>query len=108
MTQPASITEAESVVMAALWRCGPLAPKALFAEVRKAQPWAEPTIKTLLGRLMQKGAVRSERRNGTLSYVPELTRHQYVETEVAALTARLFDGDLSAFRDYLDEATRRA
>ena len=89
---PIQITEAESEVMAALWRRGPLTPKRLIEEVKLRQPWGEATIKTLLGRLMRKGAVRSERGDGLLTYRPLLSREAYVEGEVQALVDRLFEG----------------
>jgi predicted transcriptional regulator len=86
------ITEAESEIMAALWRRGPLTPRGLIDEVKLAQPWGDATIKTLLGRLMRKGAIRSERGDGRLTYRPLLDRATYVDGEVQALLDRLFDG----------------
>lgn len=85
------ITEAESEIMAALWRRGPLTPKGLIEEVKLAQPWGDATIKTLLGRLMRKGAIRSERGDGRLTYRPLLDRAAYVNGEIQALLNRLFD-----------------
>lgn len=96
-----AVTEAESVVLAALWRLGPLPPRRLFEEVARDQAWAEATIKTLLNRLMQKGAVRSERAEGALRYVPMISRDAYVAGEVDALVARLFAGDRSRLAAFL-------
>lgn len=87
-----AITEAESEVMAALWRRGPLTPSSLLDEVKLSQSWGDATIKTLLGRLMRKGAVRSEREDGRLTYRPLVDRAAYVEGEVQALIDRLFSG----------------
>jgi BlaI family transcriptional regulator, penicillinase repressor len=95
------VTEAESAVMEALWRCGPLPPTRLIAEVRRARPWGEATVKTLLGRLMQKKAVRSVREDGMLRYHAQLERDAYVEAEVRALAGRLFDGDVAALAVFL-------
>lgn len=96
-----NITEAESVVLAALWRCGPLPSKSLLGEVQLHQDWGDATIKTLLNRLMHKRAVKSERVNGLLRYVPLVTRQDYVESEVSALTDRLFDGRRDRLIAYL-------
>jgi predicted transcriptional regulator len=98
------VTEAESAVMEALWRCGPLPPTRLLAEVRAMRPWGEATVKTLLGRLMQKKAVRSVREDGLLRYHPQLDRGSYVRAEVEALVDRLFDGDAKALSAFLDTA----
>ena len=58
------MTQAESAVLAVLWRRGPLAFTSLIEEVKTANAWGDATIKTLLHRLMQKGAVRSQKEYG--------------------------------------------
>jgi len=93
VTQPIHITEAESEVLAALWREGPLTPPRLIAAVQARRDWGGATVKTLLGRLMQKKAIRSERDDGRLQYRPLVSRDAYVEAEVQALVDRLFEGD---------------
>jgi len=100
------VTEAESAVMEALWRCGPLPPTRLLAEVRAARPWGEATVKTLLGRLMQKKAVRSVREDGMVRYHAQIDRPAYVEAEVRALTFRLFDGDVAALTKFVETLER--
>jgi len=87
------VTEAESEVLAALWRHGPITPARLIEAVKSRRDWGDATIKTLLGRLMQKNAVRSEREDGRLLYHPLITRQTYVAGEVEALIDRLFEGD---------------
>jgi predicted transcriptional regulator len=88
-----AVTEAESVVLSALWRRGPLSFASLIEEVKAGQPWADATIKTLLHRLMQKGAVKSAREDGRQRYHPVLDRETYVDGEVRALLDRLFEGE---------------
>jgi predicted transcriptional regulator len=100
VSSPIHVTEAESEVLAALWKHGPLTPARLIEAVKARREWGDATIKTLLGRLMQKNAVRSVREEGRLLYHPLLTRDAYVEGEIQALADRLFDGDrekLAAF-----------
>ena len=95
-----AVTEAESAILAALWHHGPLSFASLIEAVKTEQAWGDATIKTLLGRLMRKGAVRSERDDGRQRYHATLDRRTYVDGEVDALVARLFDGrreTLSAF-----------
>lgn len=60
--------------------------------MKAGQPWADATIKTLLHRLMQKAAVRSQKDDGRLRYHAVIDRQAYVETEVQDLLDRLFDG----------------
>jgi predicted transcriptional regulator len=99
----ARVTDAEGEILEALWRLGPLTPHRLFAEVQARRPWGQATIKTLLGRLMQKGAVRSFREEGLLRYRPLIDREAYLAVEVRALADRLFAGDLSALAAFTQE-----
>ena len=97
------VTEAESEVLAALWRKGPLSFASLIDEVKSVQPWGDATIKTLLNRLMHKGAVRSEREDGRQRYHALIDRRAYVDGEIQALTDRLFAGDRAALVRHLSE-----
>ena len=95
------VTEAESEVLAALWRHGPLKPARLVEAVKSRRDWGDATIKTLLGRLMQKKAVRSQREDGRLLYHPLIARETYLDGEVEALIERLFDGDPEKLAEHL-------
>jgi predicted transcriptional regulator len=100
MREPIHVTEAESEVLAALWRLGPLTPSRLIEAVKARRDWGDATVKTLLGRLMQKKAIRSERDDGRLLYHPMLARETYVASEIQLLADRMFEGDprkLAAF-----------
>ena len=97
-----AITEAESQVLAALWRRGPLSFASLIEEVKTAQPWGDATIKTLLNRLMHKGAVRSVKEDGRQRYHPTLERRIYVDGEIQALVDRLFEGDRAALGRHIE------
>lgn len=97
------MTEAESELLEALWRCGPLPPAALFDEVRRRRPWGVATIKTLLARLIHKHAIRAERQGSRLAYHPALAREAFVAQEVDALVNRLFDGDAAGLAQFLQQ-----
>jgi BlaI family penicillinase repressor len=101
MAAPIHVTEAESAILEALWRHGPLPPARLIAEVKAQRAWGEATIKTLLGRLMQKKAVRSVRENGLVRYHPLIEREAYLDAEITALANRLFGGDALALAAFL-------
>lgn len=88
-------------MLAALWRRGPLSFASLIEEVKAGQPWADATIKTLLHRLMQRGAVKSVREDGRQRYHALLDREAYVGGEVQALIDRLFEGDAEALAAHL-------
>lgn len=102
------ITEAESVILEVLWRLGPLPPVKLIAEVKAVRPWGGATVKTLLGRLMHKKAVKSAREDGVLRYRVLIERAAYVDGEVGALVDRLFGGDEAALIALLNERRNSA
>jgi predicted transcriptional regulator len=89
-----SITPAESHIMDALWRRGPLAMEDVVAEVA-GQGWGGATVKTLVHRLMKRKAIRSERIDGRVRYVPVLQRAEYLQSESQGLLDRLFGGRLT-------------
>lgn len=92
MKVPVSISEAESVVLAELWRAEPMATEAVVAALANKRHWQESTIKTLLNRLLRKGAIRAQKEGRRFVYSPVLTREQWLSTESEGLLARLFGG----------------
>ena len=89
------ITGAESKIMEALWRRGPLTADEIVTEVAPAEQWGEATVKTLINRLLKKQAIASSRADGRHRYQPLLKRADYVQAESQGLLDRLFDGQLA-------------
>jgi predicted transcriptional regulator len=91
-----AITEAEALVMEVLWRAdSPVSSEAVFDTLGKQQKWQETTVKTLLGRLLRKGAIRAERDHRRYLYSPVLSREQWLSFESKRLLNRLFGGRLA-------------
>lgn len=86
------VTEAESVVMDVLWTRHPLGADEVVAALAGREDWQEPTIKTLLNRLLKKGAIRAEKDGRRYLYSPVLEREAWVLGESQGLLERLFDG----------------
>ena len=87
-----SISDSEAVVMEVLWAGHPLAAEDVVARLAGRADWAEPTIKTLLNRLLRKGAVRAERDGRRYLYSPVLTRDAWVASQSEGVLDRLFGG----------------
>ncbi len=87
-----AISDAESVVMDVLWRRAPQTADEVVAALAVSTDWQEPTIKTLLNRLLKKGVVAAERDGKRYLYSPLLKRADYVHSESKTLLDRLFDG----------------
>lgn len=86
------ISEAESLVMEVLWRQHPLTSEEVVAALAEAQHWQEATIKTLLNRLLNKGAIVAEKEGRRYLYSPVLRREDWVLEESQGLLERLFGG----------------
>ena len=87
-----AISEAESVVMEVLWRLGPLRSENVVENLTHHHQWREPTIKTLLNRLLNKGAISAEKDGRRYVYSPVLTRDEWLSRESNGLLDRLFGG----------------
>ena len=85
------ISEAESRVMQVLWEAAPRSAEEVIAALSDAG-WAEGTIKTLLNRLLNKGAIRAEKEGRRYLYAPQIKREDWVLEESRGLLDRLFDG----------------
>ena len=97
------ISEAESVVMDVLWRRHPLGAEDVVAELADSRHWQEATIKTLLNRLLNKGAIAAERDGRRYLYSPLLERDAWVLEESRGLLDRLFDGRVAPLVAHFSE-----
>lgn len=86
------ISEAESLVMDVLWQRHPLSAEDVAAALAEATQWQEPTVKTLLNRLLKKRAIAAQRDGRRYLYRPLLTRESYVHAQSKTLLDRLFGG----------------
>ncbi len=88
------ISEAEAVVMEVLWERHPLAAEEVVAGL-VGRGWADATIKTLLNRLLNKGAISAEKDGRRYLYAPRVAREEWVMEESEGLLQRLFGGKVS-------------
>lgn len=86
------ISEAESRVMEVLWTRSPLSADDVVAALSKETDWHAKTVKTLLNRLLRKGALRHERDGRRYLYTPAISREDHVSRESRTLIDRLFGG----------------
>ncbi len=89
------ISDAEHTVMEVLWADAPLTANAVADRLSDSQNWTLPTIKTLLSRLVSKGALDTEADGRRFLYRPAIERTAYVSGESKRLVDRLFGGRLT-------------
>jgi BlaI family transcriptional regulator, penicillinase repressor len=97
------VSSAESLVMEALWRRSPLSAEEIIAEVAAPQDWSAVTVKTLLNRLLNKGAISAEKDGRRYLYSPVLARADYLQSESEDLIDRLFGGRIAPLVSHFSE-----
>lgn len=97
------ISDAEHAVMEVLWDQSPLSAQEVVERVDPNRGWSANTVKTLLGRLLAKGAVGAEEDGRRYLYRPAVAREDYVAGESQRLIDRLFGGKLTPLVAHLAE-----
>ncbi|KQY88829.1 MULTISPECIES: BlaI/MecI/CopY family transcriptional regulator [Roseateles] len=96
MEKPTSpISEAEALVMQELWARSPQGADEIATTVGSRQGWQLATVKTLLNRLLKKGAVTAERDGRRFLYAPAVPQDAWVADTGLSLIDRLFGGRLA-------------
>ncbi len=96
-------SESEMQVLTALWDEAPQTAAELTARIGDANGWTQATIKTLLARLVQKGAVATEAEGRRFLYRPAVARADAIGDESQRFVDRLFGGRVSPLIAHLAE-----
>lgn len=100
------LSETEWTVMRVLWAQSPASARDVLTEVEEDTDWAYSTVKTILSRLHDKGAVEVETRGNTSYYTPLLQRSAARKSAVKSLLTRAFDGTFGSLLHHMvDEET---
>ena len=96
-------SESEMQVLSALWDKAPQTAADLTQRIGKINGWTQATVKTLLARLVQKGAVTAEADGRRYLYRPAIDRAEAVGEESQRFVDRLFGGRVSPMIAHLAE-----
>jgi BlaI family transcriptional regulator, penicillinase repressor len=91
----ASVSDAEAHVMQLLWQHSPLASEDIALALQPQLGWQLATVKTLLSRLLAKGAVQASKEGRRFLYSPVLQRQAWLATQSTGLVDRWFGGQLA-------------
>ena len=90
------ISDAELDVMEALWSAGhPLTASDVAERIDESRGWTLATVKTMLSRLVAKGALQHREDGRRFLYSPAIKREAYVGNESRRFVEKLFGGRLS-------------
>lgn len=88
-----NISESEWTVMETLWSESPQTASAVAKALQESTGWAENTVRTLLTRLVEKGALEIEESGtGPKRYLPAVRRETCVKAESESFLERVFQG----------------
>jgi BlaI family penicillinase repressor len=92
MPKAPQISDAEWEVMNVLWESSPRAATEVADELCGRMKWHPKTVKTLLGRLVKKGALRYREEGNRYLYAPAFPRERFVAVESRSFIERVFGG----------------
>lgn len=91
------VSDREFEVLEVIWEGAPVTANEVVSRLNKESDWHEKTVKTLLGRLVKKGAISFQREGRSYLYSPCFARQAYVQKQSAGLVERMFDGNIGDF-----------
>ncbi len=95
MQKPIIISEGELPIMKVLWEKGSATSPEIYKNMEGAESKNKSTFKTVLLRLVQKGAVKAEEINlRNYMYYPLITKDEYVALSRKNFLERVFDGSV--------------
>lgn len=89
------VSKAEFEILNAIWSDYPCTAKTVIEKLNQDGDWHEKTVKTLLGRLVKKEAIKYERCNRYYLYSPVIVKEEYIVKESDHFLKRLFGGKVS-------------
>ena len=95
MPNTPSISEAEWKIMKLLWRQAPQPAYDLAQTLSQSDQWDPRMVKTLLNRLLHKGAVGFKTYKNLYLYFPLVAEEACVREESESFMERVFNGSLS-------------
>lgn len=94
MKEVPQISEAEWEVMKVFWLRSPLSSSEVVEMLKGSTDWKEKTIKTLIGRLVQKKALGFEQDGRAYSYYPLVDQEECIQAENRSFLKRIYGGAL--------------
>ena len=95
------LSDAEWTVMRAVWNRAPATARDILDDVGDETGWAYTTVKTLLARLVEKGALSEVRQANVNIYEPRITRNEARGSALRSLLDRAFDGTFGSLFQHL-------
>ena len=106
--QSVRISDSEWEVMNVLWGETPLTCREIVIRVREHKGWQKRTIRTLLNRLVDKGAIKADMKRRPALYYSRLDREECIQSESKSFLNRVFAGEPASMLLHLVKNTNLA
>ncbi|MDR3108520.1 MAG: BlaI/MecI/CopY family transcriptional regulator [Planctomycetaceae bacterium] len=90
------ISDAQWLVMEVIWSQGEATASDVIDALLPETGWSHQTVRTLLARLVQKGALQTQPVRNYYVYLPLISREEAVRDEGESFLQRLFQGNADA------------
>ncbi len=87
------ISDAEWIAMNLIWTSSPIEAAEVIDRTAAANGWSSATVKTMLHRLVRKGALATEQNGKKYLYSPAVRRDACVRQASRSFLERVFGGD---------------
>jgi len=94
MPESPNISDAEWDIMRAVWQQAPATAADIIERLGASKSWKPKTVKTLIGRLVQKGALGYEKDGREYAYFPLVNEDEYVREAGRSFLDRIYGGSL--------------
>ena len=88
-------SEAEFEVMKIVWKYAPISTNEITDKLLQTTSWSPKTIRTLIKRLVTKGALTYEKQSRVFVYTPLVQENEYISQKSSSFLARFYDGNLT-------------
>ncbi len=95
------LTNSEWHLMNCLWQRHPATARGIAERLPDGIKWAYTTIRTLLARLVEKGAVKEHKKGKTSWYEPVLTQEKAQRSALKTLADQAFEGAFGPLMHFL-------
>ena len=99
-----TVGEAELGIMKVIWSADEPVDTGFIGDAVKERGWKRTTISTFLTRLVEKGALKSEKRGKQYFYSALISKEEYSKSQTGNLIKNLFGGSVKAFAASLFES----
>ena len=105
MKRRLNISDAEWEVMQIVWERAPVPASDIVERLERKKTWHARTTRTLIDRLVRKGALRTELEGKRFLFWPKIGKEECVQKESHSFLERVFRGEPAAMLIHLVKQT---